>query len=368
MHVLHVIDSLVLGGAEVLVKDLAPRMRARGIDFEILVLRHTGSPVEIAVRESGVPVYNTGLKNLYSPMQIVKVAGVVDRYDVVHVQLFPAQLWVAAVFAWRRRLAHLITTEVGTWNGRRKHRWLRPLDSWMYKQYEVVVCNSQGTVEELKRWCPTTAPKLRVINNGISLREFETASPANLETEVKAGLPKLVFVARFCAPKDHATLLRAITKVPNAQLVFVGDGPLRPQMEQIAKSLGVAERVSFLGRRTDVAHVLKACDIYVHSADAEGFGIAAVEAMAAGLPVIVSDVPGLAEVVEGAGMVFPKGDDETLARELRGLIASPGRRRQMSRASSERAQHFGIDRIVDEYIDLYRSALGRPPQQVGEAG
>jgi glycosyltransferase involved in cell wall biosynthesis len=88
--------------------------------------------------------------------------------------------------------------------------------------------------------------------------------------------------------------------------------------------------------------------------------------MAAGLPVVVSDVPGLAEVVEGAGIVFPKGDDEALARELRMLIASPDRRRQMSRASSERARHFSIDRIVDEYIDLYQSVLqGSPPQGGG---
>src|ERR1035438_5020735 len=82
MRVLHVIDSLVLGGAEVLVKDLAPRMRTRGIDFEVLILRRTNSPVEVAVRESGVPVHHTELKNLYSPVQIVKLARVVDRYDV----------------------------------------------------------------------------------------------------------------------------------------------------------------------------------------------------------------------------------------------------------------------------------------------
>src|SRR5664280_3068778 len=86
MRVLHVIDSLVLGGAEVLVKDLAPRMRARGIDFEVLILRRTNSPVEVAVRESGVPVHDTELKNLYSPVQIAKLARIVDRYDVVHVQ------------------------------------------------------------------------------------------------------------------------------------------------------------------------------------------------------------------------------------------------------------------------------------------
>ena len=358
MRVLHVIDSLVLGGAEVLVKDLAPRMRARGIDFEVLILRRTNSPVEVAVRESGVPVHDTELKNLYSPVQIVKLARVVDRYDVVHVQLFPAQLWTAAAFAWRRRPARLITTEQNTWNYRRDHWWLRPLDAWMYRQYELIACNSEGTAAELRRWCPSTADKLRIVDNGIPLEQFVTATPAELDGFIVPGLTRLAFVARMYPQKDHATLFRALTKVPNAQLVLVGDGPLRPQLQDMAQRLGIANRVAFLGLRTDVAQVLKACDIYVHSTNSDGFGIAACEAMAAGLPVIVSDVPGLAEVVEGAGIVFPKGDDEALARELRMLIASPDRCRQMSRASSERAQHFSIDRIVDEYIDLYQAACG----------
>jgi glycosyltransferase involved in cell wall biosynthesis len=228
----------------------------------------------------------------------------------------------------------------------------------MYRQYELIACNSEGTAAELRRWCPATADKLRIVDNGIPLEEFESADPAELDGSVVPRLTRLAFVARMHPQKDHATLLRAMTKVPNAQLVLVGDGPLRPQLQEMAQHLEIANRVAFLGLRTDVAQVLKACDIYVHSTNSDGFGIAACEAMAAGLPVIVSDVPGLAEVVEGAGIVFPKGDDEALARELRMLIATPDRCRQMSRASSERAQHFSIDRIVDEYIDLYQAACG----------
>jgi glycosyltransferase involved in cell wall biosynthesis len=361
MRVLHVIDSLVLGGAEVLVKDLAPRMRARGVDFQVLELLRTDSPVEVAVRDSEVPVHNTGVGSLYSPRQINAVAEYVDSYDIVHVQLFPAQLWAAAAFAIRRRTSHLITTEQNTWNYRRDHWWLRPLDAWMYRQYELIACNSEGTAAELRRWCPSTADKLRIVDNGIPVEQFETANPAELDVFLVPGLTRLAFVARMYPQKDHATLLRAMSKLPDAQLVLVGDGPLRRQLQEMAQRLGIANRVAFLGHRTDVAQVLKACDIYVHSTNSDGFGIAACEAMAAGLPVVVSDVPGLAEVVEGAGIVFPKGDDDALARELRVLIASPDRRRHMSRASSERARHFSIDRIVDEYIDLYQSALRRPP-------
>lgn len=361
------IDSLVLGGAEVLVKDMAPRMRSRGIDFDVFLLLRTGSPLEVAVRESGVPVLSSGLKHLYSPWQIAKLANVVDRYDIVHVQLFPAQLWSAAVFALRHRPARLITTEQNTWNYRRDHWWLRPLDAWMYRQYELIACNSEATAEELRRWCRATAPKLTIVDNGISVEEFEMASPAELQDQTLPGLTRLLFVARMYAQKDHATLLRAMSKVPNAQLVLVGDGPLRPQLQQMAQALGIAERVAFLGHRTDVARVLKACDIYVHPTNSDGFGIAACEAMAAGLPVIASDVPGLAQVVKGAGILFPVGDDATLAREIQGLLASPQRCRELSIAGGKRARCFGIDRIVDEYIHLYQSAL-RQPMRVRQWG
>jgi glycosyltransferase involved in cell wall biosynthesis len=79
--------------------------------------------------------------------------------------------------------------------------------------------------------------------------------------------------------------------------------------------------------------------------------------MAAGLPVIASNVPGLAQVVEGAGILFPAGDDRALAREIKNLIASPDRRRQMSEASRQRAQCFSIERTVDGCIEMYESVL-----------
>jgi glycosyltransferase involved in cell wall biosynthesis len=151
--------------------------------------------------------------------------------------------------------------------------------------------------------------------------------------------------------------LRALTTIPNVQLLLVGDGILRPSLEKLARSLGVAERVTFFGRRKDVAQILKASDIYIHSATFDGFGIAACEAMAAGLPVIASDVPGLADVVRGAGILFPAGDHAALARKIRDLMVSSERRREMSEASQKRAQSFGIDRTVDGYLAMYESVL-----------
>jgi glycosyltransferase involved in cell wall biosynthesis len=149
---------------------------------------------------------------------------------------------------------------------------------------------------------------------------------------------------------------------------LVGDGFLRPQIEELARSIGVATRVSFLGRRQDVPRILKAADIYVHSTTFDGFGIAACEAMAAGLPVIASDVPGLAQVVGGAGILFPVGDHVALAREIQGLLTSPDRRCEMSNASRKRAQCFSIEKTVDGYLTMYESVLQQKSRSMGVTG
>lgn len=358
MRILQVIDSLPLAGAEVLVKDMAPRLQTRGIECAVAVLRTLSSPLEASLEAAGVELYHTGVATFYSPAQVPRLAKLMGGYDLVHVHLFPAQLWAVLAASQLKHSIPLVTTEHAPLNSRRRW-WLRSFEAWMYARYQRIACNSDFTAEELVRWCPQVAPKIRVISNGVPLDDFETASPASL-----AGIPdhatRVVFVGRFYPPKDHAAVLRALTAVPNAHLLLVGDGPLRPQAEELARSLGVAERVTFLGQRHDIAQILKASDIFVHSTTFDGFGIAACEAMAAGLPVIASDVPGLAQVVKGAGVLFPVGDDRALARELSVLVSSPERRREMSASSRQRAKCFSIEKTVDAYVALYESVLQCP--------
>jgi glycosyltransferase involved in cell wall biosynthesis len=109
-----------------------------------------------------------------------------------------------------------------------------------------------------------------------------------------------------------------------------------------------------------VAELLNMADIYVHVPAFEGFGIAVAEAMAAGKPVVASDVPGLAQVVGDAGILIPPGNSSLLATEVRRLIESRERRSQLSRAAVQRANQFGIENTVDGYIDLYKSILTNP--------
>jgi len=353
MRVLQVIDSLRIGGAEVLVRELAPRFLQHGIDCEVLVLSRSSSALEIALQDAGVKILDTGDLALYSLRQIPALAKHMRGFSLVHVHLFPAQLW--AVLAALQSGCMLVTTEHNTWNARR-HWWLRPMDAWMYSRYRQIACNSNATAEELARWCPHVKDKLHVIPNGIPLEVFAAARPADLSGHGD-GMTKAVFVGRFEPQKDHVTLLRALALAPRIHLLLLGDGPLRNQLEQLARDLGVCDRVTFAGFRHDVPEILKACDIYVHSTTSDGFGMAACEAMAAGLPVIASDVPGLAQVVEGAGVLTPVGDHASLAQELNALAGSAEKRARMSEASRRRARDFSIEGTVDLYLRMYETVL-----------
>ena len=364
MRVLHVIDSLNRGGAEVMLTAMAPRFRTRGVICDVIALLRRPSPLERSLQDQDIHLRYTGVHSLYSPRQVFALANLLHGYDLVHVHLFPAQLWTVLATARMRCRIPLVTTEHNTWNARRRW-WLRPVDLWMYSSYERIACISEATAEYLIRWCPGVAEKITIIPNGIPLDAFENAQPATL-AHVPCDVTRLVFVGRFEAQKDHATLLRALAAVPDAHLLLVGDGPLRPRLEQLAQSLGIRTRVTFLGWRHDVAAVLKASDIYIHSTHSDGFGIAACEAMAAGLPVVASDVPGLAQVVAGAGILFPPGNAKALVHYLTALIKSPEQQREMSRASLQRARQFSIENTVDGCIRMYESVLGAGAVQVAE--
>jgi glycosyltransferase involved in cell wall biosynthesis len=356
MRVLHVINSLILAGAEVHLSEMLPRMRQRGLEVAVLALKHLDSPLENDLRAAGFHFLPSRGSVIYSPSHICSLVKHISSFDVVHSHLFPAQLWVAASARLANRHIPLVTSEPSTHN-RRRRRWARPLDLWMYQNYTKIICNSDATAEHLIRWVPEVADRVSVIHNGVPVQRFQDAEPAN-KAEVlptASGRPVVMFVARFDPTKDHATLLRATRKVPDAELVLVGDGDARPAMQKLASDLGIGERVHFLGRRPDIPQLLKLADLYVHASHCEGFGIAAVEAMSAGLPVVASDVPGLKEVVKGAGRLVPPRDEEALAEAISDILRSRQIRQRMAAASQTRAAHFTIDRTVDSLTRIYEA-------------
>jgi len=359
--VLQVINNLTMGGAEGQLKEQTLGLRKRGLMNEVYLLRRTGSYFERSLEDAGVPLYGPRSLSVYSPLQVLALARHLcnHAYDLIHVHLFPAQLWAVLASGLVGVQTSLLTTEHSTHNRRR--RWFfRPVDRWLYTRYQGIVCVSEATQSALTQWIPGTMTKTRVIPNGVKLDRFVNAVrlPRQKIFGVSEGTPLILTVGRLEPQKDHATLIRALQHLDGVSLAIVGDGSLREGLEALVRELGLTKRVYFLGWRTDIPQLLKAADVYVQSSHWEGFGIAAVEAMAAGLPVVASRVPGLADVVGDAGVLCAPGSVADMVNSLQVLLGDPERRGELSRLGSERAGKYSIERTLDLYMGVYGAITG----------
>lgn len=169
----------------------------------------------------------------------------------------------------------------------------------------------------------------------------------------------LICVGNLRAQKDHHILLRAFRVVvdhhPAMRLKLIGDGPLRTELERCTNEFGLTAAVEFCGAVNDVWGHLSQAQLFVLASRYEPLGIAALEAMAAGLPVVATDVGGLRETVRSGmnGILVPPGDPHALSETLLSLIASPGERQRMGITGREMAREWKMEVTVDRYFDLY---------------
>ena len=175
--------------------------------------------------------------------------------------------------------------------------------------------------------------------------------------------PTIVCVAGLRREKGHDTLLAAFARVcaaiPEARLVLVGDGPHRPHVEAAIRAAGLEDAVRLTGNTTDIWPQLADADVFALASPSEALGIAIMEAMAAGLPVVASDVGGIPELVTPGvtGELFAVRDHQALARKLIELLRSPADLRRMSVAARAAAESMRMEQTVAENLRLYEHLL-----------
>jgi sugar transferase (PEP-CTERM/EpsH1 system associated) len=209
--------------------------------------------------------------------------------------------------------------------------------------------------------------KMVTILNGVDTEEYRPAAdprPARARLGIPEGGFHVGCVARLAAVKDHGTLLKAFARLrearPDAHLTLIGDGAERRLLEELRGRLGLNSSVTFAGERGDIAPLLPAFDVFALSSLSEGISLTLLEAAAAGLPVVATNVGGNAEVVvEGAsGLLVPPRDPERFAAALEQIARLPDRR-AMGQSGRDRVERrFSIDRMARAYHDLYAELLG----------
>jgi len=204
------------------------------------------------------------------------------------------------------------------------------------------------------------------VPSGVDLERFgpdeEARSRVRAEFGFGAGIPVVGWAGRFTHVKGPDVFVEAAARIaaglPEAGFVLAGDGELRAETERRAEELGLANRCRFPGHRDDVAGLLNACDVFVLTSRNEGQGLAVVEAMACGTPVVATDVAGVGEVLlDGrAGVLARPGDPRAVADAVTRLLRDEPRRRELERLGLERARDFALDAMVRRFENLYEES------------
>ena len=338
-----------------LVTELCAAMRQTGETAELYCLVG-GGPLTPNATDAGVAVHLANAGSVYSPRQVLHLARFLrsHHFDVIHVHLYPAQLWVCLASICSGRSIPIVTTEHSTSNGRRTP-WFRIPDRWMYRRFAAIAGISQATLDALLAHIGPDVPLTRVVLNGIDPTRFQPRRPRTAAS--RTSDLTVLSIGSLTAVKDHATLIRAVALVDGVRLTLAGDGPLRTELEELSVQLGIRSRVEFLGVRRDIPELISTADIYVQASKWEGFCLAAVEAMCGGLPCIASRNSGLQEVVGEAGLYFEPGNVDELAATIRSLCANPPQRAAMADLSVGQAGKFTLQACCDAYRALYCDAI-----------
>jgi L-malate glycosyltransferase len=356
------VNSLETGGTERQFSELAKALRSRNMPVHLACLLNKGGFSEqlgeIAEFDLGGSLY--GLQSLRARWRLcrhlhqlgVKVAHAFDFYS--NLTLIPAAKFAGVrVIGSHRQLGDLLTAAQ-----------LRAQLA-MFMLCDRVVCNSRSAAERLVE-AGLPRRKIAVISNGLSLAAFEDAAPA---LACVNGMVRIGMIARMNAEyKNHRSFLQAAKilseRFSNLEFIFAGDGPLRLGLEKEVADLGLHGRFQFLRDRRDISAVLHALDISVVPSLSESLSNVMLESMAAGVPVVATDVGGNPEIGgHGRALLVPASDTPALAAAIGKLIEDGALRKSMAREAQKFVRSmFSMDRICAEYESLYAEVLGQAKQ------
>jgi glycosyltransferase involved in cell wall biosynthesis len=381
LRIVHTIARLNVGGAALSVLELAAGQQQLGHD--VLVVAGTipagEASMEYLAAELGVPYQHVPeLQRELSPRHDTAAVRTIHRLlrarhpHVLHTHTAKAGTTgrVAALLAGRARPGAVVHTYHGHvlsgYFEPRRERAYRLVERALAHATDALIAVSDEVRDDLVRFRVAPREKFAVIPYGFDLdRRIDSSEQTRAEKRASAGLGDdfvIGWAGRLTEIKRPQDLIRVLALLPGAVLVLAGDGELRAEVEQLAATLGVADRVRFLGYIDDLGSWYAAFDTFLLTSANEGAPVVAIEALAAGLPVVATAAGGTGTVVDDGetGLLAPVGDVAALAAQVERLRNDDGLRAQFGAEGARRMrERFSTARMVDDVEGLYRRILAR---------
>jgi len=364
LHVCLCITDLEVGGAERCLTELALRIDRQRFRPTVICLAE--KPVNDALSyapilaSADVPVHFLGGKNKLQFLRLLKrLTGLLTELKPDVLQTFMFHANILGRFA--ARLSGTRHVVAGVRVAERDAPWRMRLDRLTHGLVEKYVCVSQAVAAFSVEQVGLPREKLIVIPNGIDCEKFPAAQPANLQQfGIAPGRRVVLFVGRLHAQKGVSRLVESaplwLERLKDADLLLVGDGPLRAELEALAASTKVSAQIHFAARRPDVPGILAAAELLVLPSAWEGMPNVVLEAMASGLSVVATPAEGVKELLgpNADRQLVPFDDPKSLAERIVSFLEEPDTAAEVGRANRSRVEeHFRIDRMVAAYEELW---------------
>ena len=377
LRVAQVITGLVLGGGGQVMWTIARSIDRSRYDMDVFCVIEGGELTEelerLGTRVRIIPAYAGKRIFPYRPTQILELARQLrdGRYDVVHTHLFQADV-IGGIAARLAGIPHVVKSlhNMGGW--KKRHHLL--IDRLLSSGTERVICCSHWLAESAIRKEKVDPSRVVTIHHGVDTRRFEVS--VNRDEYVRSlGLdgsrPIVGTIGRPIREKGHGYLLDAIPRIlsahPGTQFLIVGDGPLRAELEQRIRALGIEANVCLAGARADIPELLSVMDLFVFPSVSEGLGIVVLEAMAARVPVIASNIRPLSEMIQHGetGLLVEPRNPEALVGAICTALGDASLRQALrTRAFAHVSSSFNEREKVAVLEGVYREVCAPEPNGV----
>ena len=355
IKIVHIIGALVYGGAERLLLDICRKIDKTQFDISVIVLRQNNDLAK-QFEDAGIPVTIFEKKGKLDFGVIERLADYLrlQKPDIVHTHLFAGEFW-GFMACHQAKIKNVICTK----HGIVKEDFLRDyLIKKATRKMKRVIAISQAVQDYVLLEMKVGVKKISVIYNGIDTDKFYGLSRPILSGETLS----LGCVGRLSKEKGQKHLIRAcrFLKAPDWKLYLVGDGPMREELEQLSKSLGLEANIVFCGSQADVRPYLDKMDIFVLPSISEGLSLAVLEAASAAKLIIASNVGGLPEIItdKETGLLFTPKNIEQLVSHINWAYEHKEQAQKMALALQQQVmQKFDIDKTIKQYEDLYRNLI-----------